>query len=111
MSLPNFAFSAEYRGVDPAYDGFDEYLRIEFVNRHPGWQPRFGTVTWFDPAANRYDYAYLLTGSVPEAKSQADAEKTVRDLLNDIAKGLKALRPKAEKALPKPVTQVWRRQS
>lgn len=109
--MNGFAFSAEYPGVQPANDGFDEYLRIEFASRHPGWEPRFGTVSWFDPAANRYDYAYLLTGNVPDADSQADAEKKVRDLLDQIAKGLKSFRPKTAMALPKPRTRVWRRQS
>lgn len=108
MVISEFGFFAEYPGNHPAYDGFDEYLRIEFAKRHPGWEPRFGRATWFDPAVNRYDYMYLLTGNVPEASSQKDAESKVRDLLEDIASGLKALRPKTETALPKPVTKVWR---
>jgi hypothetical protein len=40
-----FGFSAEYPGDHPAYDGFDEYLRVEFAKRHPGWEPRFGKAT------------------------------------------------------------------
>jgi hypothetical protein len=103
-----FGFSAEYLGDHPAYDGFDEYLRLEFAKRHPGWEPRFGTATRFDPAVNRYDHLYLLAGSVPEAKSEADAEKKVRQLLDEVAQGLKSLRPKAERALPKPIVRTWR---
>jgi hypothetical protein len=103
-----FGFSAEYPGDHPAYDGFDEYLRVEFAKRHPGWEPRFGKATWFDPTVNRHDYLYLLTGNVPEAESHADAEKKVRELLDEISEGLKSLRPKVEKALPTPRMKVWR---
>jgi hypothetical protein len=84
-----FGLSAEYRGDDRAYDGFDEYLRLEFAKRHPGWEPRFGTTTWFDPAYNRSNYMFLLTGNVPEAASHADAENKVRQLLDEIGQGLK----------------------
>jgi hypothetical protein len=67
ITTPSVGFSAEYLGDHPAYDRFDEYLRIELAKRHPGWEPRFGKVTWFDPTVNRFDYAYLLTGNVPGA--------------------------------------------
>ena len=107
LMTAEFGFSAEYAGSHPAYDGFDEYLRIEFAKRHPGWEPRFGTATWFDPVVNRYDHMYLLTGNVPEAQSQSEAENKVRDLLEEIANRFKSLRPKTEKALPKPNTRVW----
>jgi len=50
---------------------------------------------------------YLLTGNVPEAQSQSEAENKVRDLLEEIANRFKSLRPKSEKALPKPSTRVW----
>jgi len=104
-----FGFSAEFLGDDPAYDDFDDYLRIEFARRHPGWEPRFGKVSWFDPAANRYDHSYLLTGGVPEAASHADAEGKVRELLDDIGNVLKSLGAKTEKALEKPTVRVWKR--
>jgi hypothetical protein len=105
---PAFGFSAEYRGDDPTYDGFDEYLRIEFGKRHPEWEPRFGRVSWFDRAANRYNYSYLLTGNVPEAESHSEAEKKVGDLLDELAGGLREL---SRKAIPKPITRVWRRET
>jgi hypothetical protein len=109
--LPNpalFGFSAEFPGDHPAYDEFEEYLRIEFPKRHPGWEPRFGRASRYDPAADRYDYVFLLNGNVPEASSQADAETKVRQLLHELGEGLRSLRPKTEKAIPQPTTRVWR---
>jgi hypothetical protein len=103
-----FGFSTEYRGHDPAFEGFDEYLRLEFGKRHPGWEPRFGAASWFDPATNRWDYMYLIHGSVPDAESVADAEHKVAHLVEDIAHGLKALKPDVEKVLATPITKVWR---
>ena len=103
-----FGFSTEYHGDPTAYDGFDEYLRIEFPRRHPGWEPRFGQASWFDPAKNRYDYMYLISGNVPDAQSHADAEHKVAQLLDEIARGFKAVRPDIKKVLPKPITKVWR---
>jgi hypothetical protein len=32
-----FGFSAEFRGDHPAFDHFDEYLRIEFAKRVWRW--------------------------------------------------------------------------
>jgi hypothetical protein len=103
-----FGFRAEYLGDHPAYDAFDEYLRTEFVKRHPGWEARFGKGTWFDPATDRYNYMFLLTGSVPDAKSQKGAERKVQELLDELAQGLASLPPKAEKKLPSPIARVWR---
>jgi hypothetical protein len=103
-----YGFSAEYLGNHPAYDEFEEYLRSEFARRHPGWEPRFGKATWLDRSVNGYDYMFLLSGSVPEAGAQAEAEDKVRKLLDELAAGLKSLRPKTEKGLPKPITRVWR---
>jgi hypothetical protein len=103
-----FGFAAEYPGEHPAHDEFEEYLRIEFARRHPGWEPRFGRATWFDPSLNRYNYMFLLTGNVPEANSHEEAERKVRKLLDELAQGLKALRPKTERALPEPFTKIWR---
>jgi hypothetical protein len=103
-----FGFSAEYHGDNPAYDGFDEYLRLEFPKRHPGWEPRFGEVSWFDPAKNRFDNMYLISGSVPDAESQADAERKVAQMLDEIAREFKALRPDIKKVLPRQITKVWR---
>jgi hypothetical protein len=102
-----YGFSAEFPGDHPAYDDFDEYLRVEFAQRHPGWEPRFGRTTRFDSAVNRYDYAYLIHGDVPEATSHAEAEHKVRELIKELTEGLKAKRPKGEKALPNPLTKVW----
>jgi hypothetical protein len=105
-----FGFSAEYKGDHPAYDDFDDYLRIEFANRHPGWEANFGRKTQFDPEEERYDHLYLVTGSVPEARSHEEAESKLRQLLDEIGRGLKSLRPRSEKPLPEPVTKVWRRE-
>ena len=111
LSPAGFGFSAEHLGDHPAYDDFDDYRRIEFARRHPGWEPRFGKATWFDPAANRYDYMYLLKGNVPEAESHAEAEHKVRELLAELGHGLKAVTPKLEKALPRPMIRVWKWQT
>jgi len=108
--------------VDPPWPGFfsiapragrctlrlDDYLRLEFAGQHPGWEPRFGKATRFDPAVDRYDYMYLLHGNVPEAKTHEEAEKKVRELLDEIAHGLKSVRPAIEKAIPRPLVRVWR---
>lgn len=104
---PVYAFSAEFRGEHPAYDDFDDYLRLEF-GKHPGWEPKFGKATWFDPEVNRYDYMYLLHGNVPEAESQKDAENRVHELVEELSHGLKSLRPRIEKAIPRPLVRVWR---
>ena len=111
MAVPNppaFGFSAEFLGDHPAYDGFDEYLRDEFTQREPGWEPKFGKVTRFDPSVNRYDYTYLLHGSVPDAESHEDAEKKVHQLLDEMSGGLKSAGSRIEKAIPKPRVKVWR---
>jgi hypothetical protein len=107
VSPAAFGFSTEYRGDHPGYDDFDEYLRVEFPERHPGWEPRFGRASWFDPDLKRYDYLYLLSGNVPDAESHADAEHKVTQLLHDIAREFKAFRPDIKKALPEPITKVW----
>ncbi|TMC61474.1 MAG: hypothetical protein E6J16_12985 [Chloroflexota bacterium] len=108
ITPPVYGFSAEVRGEHPAFDDFDDYLRLEFAKQHPGWEPRFGKATWFDPAVDRYDYMYLLHGNVPEAKTHEEAEKKVRELLDEIAHGLKSVRPAVEKAIPRPLVRVWR---
>jgi len=99
-----YAFTAEYRGEHPAYGEFEEYLRTEFANLHPGWEPRFGEATSVDPD----DYVWLLHGSVPEATSHEEAQSKVRKLLHDIAKGFNSRRPKNEKQMPEAITRVWR---
>lgn len=108
LTPSGFGFSAEFQGDHPAYDDFDDYLRVEFARRHPGWEPRFGKTTWLDPAVNRYDYMYLLHGNVPEATSHEDAEQRVHQLLDELSHGLRSLGAKAEKAIPKPRVRVWR---
>ena len=102
-----YAFSAEFLGDHPAHSDFEKYLRMEFVKRHPGWEPSFGRATWFDRDVKAYDYMFLLRGHVPEATSQSDAEGKVHKLLDEIAEGLKSLRPKTA-TLPKPIIRVWR---
>jgi hypothetical protein len=108
VNPPVWGFSAEFRGEHPAYDDFEDYLRMEFAQQHPGWEPRFGKATWFDPAVNRYDYMYLLHGNVPDAKSHQDAESRVHQLLDEIAHGLRAVKPTLEKAISRPHVRVWR---
>ena|SRR5487761_35825 len=103
-----FGFSAEYRGDPHGYDGFDEYLRIEFPKLHPGWEPRFGQASSFDPLGNRHNYVYLISGNVPEAASHSDAEHKVTAMLEEIHRGFNALRHDVKEALPRPVTRVWR---
>ena len=102
-----FGFSAEFRGDSRSYDGLDEYLRIEFPKLHPGWEPRFGQATWYDPVEERHDYAYLISGHVPEATSHSDAESKVAHLLDNLAHGFKAQRGEIKHALPAPITKVW----
>jgi hypothetical protein len=111
VAIPNppaFGFSAEYLGDTPAFDGFDDYLRDEFAERHPDWEPTFGKVTRYDPSVNRYDYLYLLHGSVPDAESHEDAEKKVRQLIDEFSRGLKGLESRVGKAIPRPRVKVWR---
>ncbi len=103
-----YAFTAEFHGEHPAYDDFEEYIRTEFANRHPGWEPRFGEGMGSDPDPNPNDYVYLLHGSVPEATSHADAENKVKKLLHEIGQGFKSRRPTGEKGMPAPITRVWR---
>lgn len=104
-----FGFTAEFPGDDPVYDDLDDYLRVEFGDRYPGWEPRFGKMTWFDPRANRYDHAYLLSGKVPDAESHPEAEGKVRELLDDIGKRFKSVGSRAERALAEPHVRVWKR--
>lgn len=51
---------------------------------------------------------YLISGNVPDAESQSDAEHKLAQLLDSIAREFKALRPDIKKVLPKPITKVWR---
>ena len=103
-----YGFTAEYRGEARAYDGFDEYLRVEFPRRHSGWEPRFGEADTFDEAKNRHDYTFLISGDVAGAESQADAESKVAQLIEELARGFKASRPDVKEILPVPITKVWR---
>ena len=103
LNTASYGFSAEYRGDRHVYDGLDEYLRLEFPRRHPGWEPRFGEADTFDEATNRHDYTFLISGDVPGAESQVDAEHKVAELIEEIARGFKR-----KQILPKPITKVWR---
>lgn len=60
------AFSAEYLGDHPAYEDFEEYLRMEFVKRRPGWEPSFGRATRFERDVQAYDYMFLPRGNSPK---------------------------------------------
>jgi len=66
----------------------------------------FGEASWFDRAKNRHEY--LISGDVPDAKSQDDAERKAGKLVEEIAHEFKSLRPDIKKALPRPITKVWR---
>jgi hypothetical protein len=105
---PLYGFAVEYRSDRPVDAELDEYLRDEFVNQHPGWQPNVGKADWVDPATETSNYMYLITGDVPDAESQEHAESKVAQLRDEIARELKALRPEIGKVLPEPIIKVWR---
>ena len=52
--------------------------------------------------------AFLISGDVPDATSQADAERKVGELIEEIARGFKGARPDIKEILPKPIAKVWR---
>jgi hypothetical protein len=100
-----YSFATEYHLEDAPYEGLDEYLRTEFGTRDPDWAARFGTVSRLDPDKLRFDFVYLISGNVPEAKSHPEAELKVRQLLDELAQGFKS---DVKKVLHRPHTKVWR---
>ena len=102
-----FGFRAEFFRKLPDIGELDEYFRLEFSKRHPGWQPRFGKVAWFDPDSKRWEYMFLLTGKVPQAKSQTDATHKVHRLTHQLATGFLAAHLNPGIPLPDPVIHVW----
>lgn len=109
VPLVEYGWAAEYPGDNRAYDDFEKFLRIEFAQRHPGWEPSFGRVSRYDRPAGRWDYGFLLTGSVPDASSKRDAEDRVRGLLDDLKQRMQGTQEKLARALPEPVVRVWQR--
>lgn len=107
-SMAAYGFSAEYEDLDSHHhEELDEYLRNEFAAQGPRWQASFGTTAFFKPEVHDYDYRYLLTGDVPEAGSKPEAEKKVREFIDDLESKLKAHRPDLHGALKKPKIRVW----
>lgn len=102
-----FGFSAEYLGPSPAYDEFEQFLRIEFEKLPAGWEPTFGQVVKFDRHLRRWNYAFLLTGSVPDAKTSRQAEEKALDLVHHLAAGLRQAHANPGHLLPDPVVRVW----
>ena len=107
LSSASHGFSVEYPGDYEHYDDFDEYLREEFPQLHPGWEPRFGRVTIVDPVQHDRDFRFLLTGNVPGAASEDDAESRLQKLLDEIRDEFKSLKPHLDH-LPAPAARVWR---
>lgn len=102
-----FGFQAEFFRKLPEDQELEDYFRLEFSKRPPGWQPRFGKVEWFDADSRRWESMFLLTGNVPHAKSRADAEKKVRRLTHQLATGFLAAHPNPGVPLPEPVIRIW----
>ena len=107
LSSASHGFAVEFPGEYEHYEEFDEYLREEFPRLHPGWEPRFGRVTSVDPSENDLDYKFLLTGNVPDATSEDDAEDRLHRLLDEVRAEFKSLKPHLDH-LPAPVARVWR---
>lgn len=104
----SFGFVAEYPGDGAVYDEFEEFLRIEFEKRQPGWDPSFGRVSRLEPERHTWNYKYLLMGDVPGAKSQSDAEHRARKLVHDLGTGMRIAHANPGNQLPEPVIRVWR---
>ena len=102
-----FGFQAEFFHKLPEDQELEEFFRVEFGKRPPGWQPRFGRVEWFDADSNRWAYMFLLTGNVPQAKSRADAEKKVHRLTQQLSTGFATAHPNPGVPLPEPLIRIW----
>lgn len=94
----DYSYSLHFSGEPVEHDGLDDYLRLEFAEAHPGWDPTHGRVSHYDDDVNSRDYAYLLTGDVPGASSLDEAEKKVEALVHDLRQRLR---------LPAPKIRVW----
>ena len=102
-----FGFLLEYSGPEPVYDEFEKYLKVEFDHRDPGWDPRFGKVTAFDPKTEDWNYRFVVTGNVPEATTRDEAERKAKVLSRELGVGLKAAHANPGGFLPTPVVQIW----
>jgi hypothetical protein len=107
MSSP-FGFVAEYLEPSPAYDEFETFLRLEFAHEPRGWDPLFGKVARQDGHPSRWDYAFLLAGEVPDADSEADAQRKVRDLTAGLRASFRKAHANPGDTLPVPRIKVWR---
>ena len=105
---PMFGFSLEYYGPGTSYDEFEQYLRAELATRDPGWAPRFGRVTWFDPETQDWNEMFLVTGNVPGATSTDDARRKAAEHGRRLGAGLRAAHANPGKFLPEPEVRVWR---
>ena len=105
--IARFGFVAEYLTPSPAYDEFEEFLRLEFSKRAPGWEAGFGKVSRYDPHGNRWNYGFLLEGEVPDARSRTDAGRRVRKLATELGSALAAAHQNPGKFLPVPQIWVW----
>lgn len=108
MPQEMFGFSAEYLGPSPAYDEFMNFLRVEFGPSHADWRPRFGKAVGYDPVTQDWNYMFLLTGSVPGARSRDVADRKARALVHQLGSRLRAAHANPGAALPDPVVRVWR---
>ncbi len=103
----SFGFAAEYPGGGPVFDEFEQYLRIEFAQRHPGSEPRFGKASWFDPLTKAWNFLFLLTGNVPEATTAEDARRKAGQLVRRLDSGFKLAHANPGNLLPRPLIRVW----
>jgi hypothetical protein len=94
-----YGYSLHFPGELSEHDGLQQYLQLEFPQRHPGWEPTFGRVSHYDSDIDKRDYAYLLTGDVPGVSSLADAEKKVEALAHELRERVK---------VPMPKIRVWK---
>ncbi len=106
--IPTFGFSAEYMEPNMEYGEFEKFLRLEFVNRHPGWDPRFGKSVRYDPGTQAWNYMFLLTGNVPEARSRKEAERKAKGLVRELGSGFKLAHSNPGYLLPEPIVRIWR---
>lgn len=106
--VPMFGFSAEYMEPNTYYGEFETYLRLEFVKRHPGWDPRFGKSAFYDPGTKAWNYLFLLTGNVPDAESRKEAERKAKTLVHGLGSRFKLAHSNPGDSLPEPIVRIWR---
>ncbi len=102
-----YGFEAEYPGDGAVYDEFEKFLRTEFEKRSPAWDPSFGRVSRLEPEKHTWNYGFVLRGDVPDARTRATAEHKVRDLVHELAAGLRLAHANPGGSLPEPVIRVW----